>query len=102
MHRAEVSMATGAEGITEREARLDQVIAEFLQASSAEQGANQAEWLARYPDLASDLQAFFADRACVATWTDPIRQMAGVVRSALQDPHETIALDSRTAQPVGL
>jgi hypothetical protein len=46
---------------TEREDILDKILAEYLQAVEAGQPCNRRELLARYPELAAELNAFFAD-----------------------------------------
>ena len=44
---------------TDREARLDRLCAEYLEAVEAGQAPERAAWLARYPDLAGSLGDFF-------------------------------------------
>src|SRR5436190_339651 len=44
----------------ERERRLDEVVTAYLKAAEAGEALDSAEWLARHPDLADDLAAFFA------------------------------------------
>jgi WD40 repeat protein/tetratricopeptide (TPR) repeat protein len=43
--------------------RVDEVIADFLDAVRAGRRPDPQEWLARYPELAAELSSFFADRA---------------------------------------
>jgi serine/threonine-protein kinase len=47
---------------TEREERLDSILADYLDAMAAGQAPDRADVLARHPDLADDLTAFFADQ----------------------------------------
>src|SRR5438132_11262657 len=44
-----------------RDERVNQVLAEYLAAAEAGRAGERAAWLARYPDVAAELQAFFAD-----------------------------------------
>ena len=44
-----------------REAKLDEIIAEFLQAKEREGPQDHRQWVARYPDFAAELAEFFAD-----------------------------------------
>ncbi len=47
--------------LSEREQRLDQAIALYLDAVDAGEAPDRADFLARHPDLAADLRSFFAD-----------------------------------------
>jgi tetratricopeptide (TPR) repeat protein/predicted Ser/Thr protein kinase len=47
---------------TDRERRLDEAIAEYLEAVDAGRRPPHDEWLARFPDLAPDLARFFGDQ----------------------------------------
>src|SRR6516165_5657087 len=57
----------------EQEARLDAVIAAYVRAVEAGQAPDQRALLARYPDLAADLAAYFADRDKIERWARPLR-----------------------------
>jgi serine/threonine protein kinase len=63
-----------------RERRLDEIATAYLKAVEAGEHPDPKEWLARYPDLADDLSAFFAGQRQVAALagTDTI----GLERSA--------------------
>src|SRR4051794_40420151 len=55
----------------DREQRLDEVVAAYLEAADSGQPPDRAAWLARYPDLARELSKFFADQDQVERWTFP-------------------------------
>jgi hypothetical protein len=46
-----------------REQWLHHILHEYLRAVGAGQAPDKVEWLRRYPEFASELQAFFTDRA---------------------------------------
>src|SRR6516165_4267656 len=75
---------------SERELRLDELITAYLKAVEAGEKPNRQEWLARYPDLTSDLAAFFDAQ-------DQIDRVAGSIRAA--DPWDapTLPPDQRDA-----
>ncbi len=56
--------------LSEREARLDSAIAEYLQAAEIGRAPDRREFLARHRDLADELLSFFADE-------DRVRKLAG-------------------------
>src|SRR5262245_46107960 len=56
-----------------REQQLDEVIAAYLAAIRAGQAPDQEEWQTRYPDLATELAEFFADRAQMERVARPLR-----------------------------
>src|SRR5262245_15806199 len=60
------------------EARLQDAIAAYLQEQQDGRGVDRDEFLARYPDLADELRAFFADH-------DKMTQAAAPVRDALDE-----------------
>jgi eukaryotic-like serine/threonine-protein kinase len=59
----------------DREQRLDEVITEYFQAVEAGWQPNESDWLARYPDLADDLQAFLANQRSVERVATPLREV---------------------------
>jgi len=64
----------------DREQVLDAVIASYLQAEKEGQAPAREQLLARHPDLANELNEFFADRASMQRLAEPVRAaMAGLV-----------------------
>src|SRR6516225_6246187 len=59
-----------------REARLDELIAAYLEAVEAGRTPDRDEWLARHPDLAEDLRAFFVNHDRMARVGAPLRALA--------------------------
>ncbi|HKI36493.1 MAG TPA: serine/threonine-protein kinase [Gemmataceae bacterium] len=55
-------MTSSPETTPPGERRLDEVIADYLEAAEAGRAPGRDEWLLRHPDLADDLRAFLADR----------------------------------------
>jgi Flp pilus assembly protein TadD/tRNA A-37 threonylcarbamoyl transferase component Bud32 len=62
--------------LIDRERRLDEVLGAFFEAIEAGQAAGVAELLASHPDLAPELETFFADEETVHRWTAPLRPVA--------------------------
>src|SRR5262249_22646096 len=58
---------------SERDRRLDEVVTAYLKEVELGMAPNQAEWLARHPDLAEDLAAFFAAQDQVDQLAAPLR-----------------------------
>ena len=61
---------------SEREQLLDEVVTNYLRAVGAGQTPDRGELLARYPDLAADLNEFFADQDQVQELAAPLRSIA--------------------------
>src|SRR6516162_4794348 len=73
----------------DQEARLDAVIAAYVRAVEAGQAPDQGALLARHPDLAADLAAYFADRDGIERWARPLRALfpAAYPSRNLRCPH---------------
>jgi WD40 repeat protein len=68
----------------DREQVLDAVIASYLQAEKEGRAPAREELLARHPDLANELNEFFADRASMQRLAEPVRvAVAGLVPGTL-------------------
>lgn len=58
-----------SESVDDRERRLDEAVAEYLSLQAAGQTPERQEWLAKFPDLAAELEEFLEDAALVrAEW----------------------------------
>jgi eukaryotic-like serine/threonine-protein kinase len=73
-----------------RRRRLDEVIGAFLVALDAGQNPSPQEWLARYPELHTELAQFFADRARMDELVEPLRVSPNTTTDgAFGDPKAT-------------
>jgi tetratricopeptide (TPR) repeat protein len=70
----------------DRDQRLDEVVVAYLEAAEAGSRPDRLAWLARYPELAEGLAAFFADQDGVAVWTGPLREAAWPASTTPQAP----------------
>jgi serine/threonine protein kinase len=61
-----------------RDARLNELIAAYLEAVEAGQSPDRGAWLAPHPDLADELRAFFANHDRMARVGEPLRAAAAV------------------------
>ena len=77
-----------------RDHRLNELIAAYLEAVEAGQGQDQQEWLARHPDFASELSAFFANQKQMARLAEPLKDVA---QAAADEVPST--LDAKTIVP---
>ncbi|RPI89625.1 MAG: serine/threonine protein kinase, partial [Planctomycetaceae bacterium] len=59
-----------------REERLEQVLAEYLNAVESGQAVEPADLIARHPDLADDLRSFFRNRLEIDRLAQPLRHPA--------------------------
>src|SRR2546422_4401523 len=85
----------------DQDQRVNQIIAAFLEAERTGQVPDRADLLRRHPDLATELQSFFADKDRFHKMTEPIvpvkreaqsaeRGEAGALRSALRAPRSEV------------
>jgi hypothetical protein len=56
-------MSSSHDSTPPRERRIEEAIADYLEAAEAGRAPGPEQWLARHPDLADQLRAFLADRA---------------------------------------
>src|SRR5215467_12750796 len=59
----------------DRERLLDEVVTAYLKEARTGRTPEPEAWLARYPELASDLAEFFADRAALERLAAPLRSV---------------------------
>jgi serine/threonine-protein kinase len=83
---------------TGREARLNEVIAAYLEAVEAGQAPDRDEWLARHPDLADDLRAFFVNHDRMAQVGAPLRALAPAEAPVSEGP--TVAPGETPTDPL--
>lgn len=72
--------------------QLDEVIALYLEAVELGPPPDQGEWLERYPQLADELRAFFADQDQFDTMVAPLRAAVTPPRRGLPGEPLTISL----------
>jgi eukaryotic-like serine/threonine-protein kinase len=78
---------------TERQQRLNEVLAAYLEAVESGKQPDQQEWLARHPDLASELIEFFANQERMADVAAPLKAGAAAeIPLTKEDP--TLPLES--------
>ena len=76
-------MSDETETATEREQRLNEVMAAYVEAADAGQAPDRAEILSRHPDLAADLEAFFADHDRLNRLAEVAEELRGQGRQVL-------------------
>ena len=68
---------------SDREERLDQILATYLRALDAGETPDHARIIADHPDLRSDLNEFFSGQARLHDWAAPMRQAAEAAQNTL-------------------
>ena len=71
----------------DRERQLDEAVTAFLEAQEAGRNPHRKEWLARYPDVAAELEQFFADQDEVDRLTSPLRTALQATPPPGDTPH---------------
>jgi hypothetical protein len=79
-------MSSTSPDSTGRDARLNAVIAAYLEALEAGQPPDRDAWIAQYPDLADDLRAFFANHDRMAKVGGPLRAVPSAGVPAAEAP----------------
>ena len=69
-------MPNNPESPSDREQRLEKVLADYLHAVDAGQAPNRDEMLTLHPDLAADLASFFRNRDAMERLAEPIKEQA--------------------------
>src|SRR5580704_7937237 len=87
-------MAVNRTSRTDRDSRLDEAIAEYLEAVDAGQRPAAADWLARFPDLAPDLERFFGEQ-------DQVHKLLGALGTTPRAVDETLLVPQPTASATG-
>src|SRR5437763_11045517 len=91
-------MAVGERSVSERDERLHAVLADYRDAVEAGQPDDRAGLLARHPDLAAELEAFFAEQDGMAVLASPLR---AVVRPRSAEPVPGVLGDFRVVRELG-
>ena len=69
-------MTRTANDPTDRDERLDRVIAEILDESGTDPVADRRRWMAQYPEFFDELSDFFADHDALEIFAAPLRDLA--------------------------
>src|SRR6188474_3439727 len=73
--------------------RLDEAIAEYMQAAEAGRAPDRREFLARNADVAAGLESFFADKARFERLAEPLAPAPRAQGPGLLDATEPVAPD---------
>ncbi len=86
----------------ERDERLHEIIAAYLEAVHAGQPPDRSELFARHPDLADDLQAFFADHDKLNQLAEPLRPVAQTAQAPAAALADAVTLAPDPTVPIAL
>jgi serine/threonine-protein kinase len=84
-----------------RDERLCQVLLEYLESSERGAPPDTAEWLARHPEFASDLQEFLQTQDQVDSLTKPVRQLCRELRQTVLSSPEPLPAAVPVPPPAG-
>jgi len=78
--------------LSEREERFGEIVFAYLREREEGRRPDPGEWLARYPEFATELAGFFADQEEVERLGAPLREIARAgERPATEDPAATVS-----------
>jgi eukaryotic-like serine/threonine-protein kinase len=82
---------------SERERKLNELIAAFLEADQSGKAGDRGDWLQRHPELADDLRRFFEQHDRLARLADPLRAAVpapttdgGAITSSPRTPDDVV------------
>ncbi|MBI3466530.1 MAG: protein kinase, partial [Planctomycetes bacterium] len=78
-------MANASGNVQERDQLLDEVVVAYLEAVESGETPDDQQWLARYPELTTELEEFLADQKKVKRWTEPLRDVAKLLPTTVSE-----------------
>ncbi len=84
-------MDYATETFDDREERLGELFSDWLEVLESGQSPDRQEWLARYPEYASELEEFLADEDRMRSLAAPLREAAQAAFVATPLPWETLS-----------